>query len=174
MLFCCLARELAWEGVAPHSWHSQFWNTKRAKSKNRMQITELSARLSQQSVFWGKYRECRRSFCFTSVLGTPAFALQEIFKIIHHSSLFVWVLSESWCHSRASLLYSTFSTLSSRRANLWTVPYTIIQYTKRWLLPSRVCLSWKVRADYVGGIRTIGLQPRKIHSCWVRQVGDTW
>ena len=37
------------------------------------------------SVLWGKYKECRRSFCFTSVLGTPTFALKEIFKIIHHS-----------------------------------------------------------------------------------------
>ena len=55
-------------------------------------------------MLWGRYREYRRSFCFTSVLGTLAFALREIFKIIHHSSLFVWVLSESWRHSRALLL----------------------------------------------------------------------
>ena len=38
------------------------------------------------------------------VLGTPPFALKEIFKIIHHSSLFVWVLSESWRHLCAMLL----------------------------------------------------------------------
>ena len=76
---------------------------KRTKSKNRMQITEFPARLNI-SVFWGKYRECWRSFCFTSALGIPAFALKEIFKIIHYSSLFVWVLSVSWRHSRASLL----------------------------------------------------------------------
>ena len=34
-----------------------------------------------------------RSFRFTSVSETPAFALKEIFKIIHHSSLFVSSLS---------------------------------------------------------------------------------
>ena len=69
------------------------------------------------SVFWGKYRECRRSFRFTSVLETPAFALKETFKIIHHSSLLVRVLPESWRHSRASLLPSLFSlnTVSSCR-----------------------------------------------------------
>ena len=44
-------------------------------------------------MFWGKNRECGRSFCFTSVLGTPAFVLKEIFKIIRHSSLFVWVMT---------------------------------------------------------------------------------
>ena len=42
--------------------------------------------------------ECRRSFRFTSVWGKPAFALKEIFKISHHSSLFVclslvWVMT---------------------------------------------------------------------------------
>ena len=41
------------------------------------------------SMFWGGYRECRRSFRCTGVLGTPAFTLKEIFKIIHPSSLFV-------------------------------------------------------------------------------------
>ena len=56
------------------------------------------------SVFWGKYRKFSRCFCSKSVLGTPPFALKEIFKIIHHSSLFVWVLSESWRHLCATLL----------------------------------------------------------------------
>ena len=55
------------------------------------------------SVFWGKYRKFSRCFCSKSVLGTPPFALKEIFKIIHHSSLFVWVLSESWRHLCATL-----------------------------------------------------------------------
>ena len=77
---------------------------KRTKSKNGMQITEFHGRLSQQSVFWRNHREYRRTFRFRNVLGTLAFALKEIFKIIHHSSLFVWVLSESWRHSCASLL----------------------------------------------------------------------
>ena len=54
-------------------------------------------------MFWVKYRECSKSFRFTSVSGTPAFGLKEIFKIIHYSSLFVWVLSESGRHSRAPL-----------------------------------------------------------------------
>ena len=62
---------------------------KRTKSKTRMQITEYSARLSQHKRALREYRECGRSFRFTSVLGIPAFALKEIFKIIHHSSLFV-------------------------------------------------------------------------------------
>ena len=56
------------------------------------------------SVFWGKYRKFSRCFYSKSVLGTPPFALKEIFKIIHHSSLFVWVLSESWRHLCATLL----------------------------------------------------------------------
>ena len=57
-------------------------------------------------MFWGKYRECRQSFRFAGVLENfrkTAFALKEIFKMFHHSSLFVWVLSESWRHSRAYL-----------------------------------------------------------------------
>ena len=63
---------------------------KRTKSKNRMQITEFPARLSQHKrVLREIHRECWRNFRFTSVLGTPAFALKEIFKIIHDSSLFV-------------------------------------------------------------------------------------
>ena len=55
-------------------------------------------------MFWGKYRECRRRFCSTSVLGIPTFALKEIFKIIHHIRFLVWVLSESGRNSRVSLL----------------------------------------------------------------------
>ena len=70
---------------------SQLFNSelKRTKSKNRMQITGFPARLSQHKRVLREYMECRRSFRFTSVLVTPAFALKEIFKIIHHSSLFV-------------------------------------------------------------------------------------
>ena len=64
------------------------WRSARSL-KNIMQITEYSARLSQHKRALREYRECERSFRFTSVLGTPAFALKEIFKIIHHSSLFV-------------------------------------------------------------------------------------
>ena len=36
-----------------------------------MQITEFPQDSVNVSVFWGKYGECRRNFCFTSVLGTP-------------------------------------------------------------------------------------------------------
>ena len=82
---------------------------KRKKSKiecNSLNSPQGSVNIS---VFWGKNRECWRSFRFTSVLGTADFGLQEIFKIIHHSSLFVWVLSESWRHSRASLLEAIVS-----------------------------------------------------------------
>ena len=62
---------------------------KRTKSKNRMQITKFPARLSQHKRVLWDIQGCRRSFRFTSVLGTPAFALKEIFKIIHHFKLFV-------------------------------------------------------------------------------------
>ena len=57
--------------------------------RNRMQQSLDFLRDSGNiSVFWGKYREFRRSFSFTSVVGTPAFALKEIFQIIHYSCLF--------------------------------------------------------------------------------------
>ena len=49
-----------------------------------MQITKFPARLSQHKRVLWDIQGCRRSFRFTSVLGTPAFALKEIFKIIHH------------------------------------------------------------------------------------------
>ena len=53
-----------------------FWGlncaiAKRTKSKNKMQITEFRARLSQHKRVLREIQG-RRSFCFTSVLGTPA------------------------------------------------------------------------------------------------------
>ena len=90
----------------------QAWSScaiaKRTKSKSECNSLNSPRDSVNISVFWGKYRECRPSFCVTSVLGTPDFSLKEIFKIIHHSSLFVWVLSESWSHSRASHLFLQF------------------------------------------------------------------
>ena len=90
----------------------QAWSScaiaKRTKSKSKCNSLNSPRDSVNVSVFWVKCRECRRSFCFTSVLGTPDFSLKEIFKIIHHSSLFVWVLSESWSHSRASHLFLQF------------------------------------------------------------------
>ena len=83
--------------------HLQIPIAKRAKSRIECKSLNSPRDSVNRSVFWGKYRECRRSFCFSSVLGKPAFAFKEIFKIIHHSSLFVWILSESWRHSGASL-----------------------------------------------------------------------
>ena len=72
------------------------------KSLNSLQVSV------NISMCWGKYRECRRRFCFTSDLGTPAFALKDIFKIIHHSSLFVWVLLS---YDATHVLRYWFSTL---------------------------------------------------------------
>ena len=71
-----------------------YYDSEECKSLNSPRVSV------NKSVFWGKYRHI--SFCFTSVLGTLAFAVNEIFKIIHHSNLFVRVLFESWHHSRAS------------------------------------------------------------------------
>ena len=42
-------------------------------------------------------------FCSTSVLGTPPFALKKSSKSSTIPVCSVWVLSESWRHSRASL-----------------------------------------------------------------------
>ena len=77
-------------------YYRQLLTAKHTKSKSRRQITELAAESVNISVFWGKNTgnvgEVFVSQAFL-LLGTPAFALKEIFRIIHHSRLFVWVLS---------------------------------------------------------------------------------
>lgn len=52
---------------------------KRTKSRNRMQIISMNCTLDSvnTSVFWEKYRECRRSLPFTSALGTLTFSLKK-------------------------------------------------------------------------------------------------
>ena len=78
--------------------------TKRAKSKNRMQIIGTSRESDDIIVFWEKWEKNERQFFILKiVLGTLAYALEKVsnlppFRFVCLS------LSKLWRHSRASLL----------------------------------------------------------------------
>ena len=94
--FCCVlyfetryysSRLLIWHEVYHSSWNMS--RLQRSARSLKIECKSLNSTLDSVKVneFWEAYRECRRNFRFISVLGTPAFGLKEIFKIIHHSSL---------------------------------------------------------------------------------------